>query len=145
MVNGKKYSYLNKIKVIIIVILCVFLIATPIFLYFRITTEGKVAFREAKNIKLAFEMLQIEYYGRGMSVYDASATNGLAAGVQERLEEILEHDCNVSILAYNNKERMVTAFIYTTGNYRVLYRYDAVQGDCYDVDYMIRILKYDGR
>ncbi len=141
--EGKKIRK-RKIKTAILIIVCVFLLATPVFLYFRITTEARLAFREAKNVKLAFDMLDVEYYGRGASVFDASALNGMSAGVQQRLDELLEHECDVSILSYSQKNRTVTAFIYTTEHYRVLYRYDAQKGDTWKVDYMIPILEYDG-
>lgn len=134
----------RKIKTAVVVIVCICLIATPVFLYFRITTEARIAFREAKNVKLAFDMMDIEYYGRGSSVYDGSARNGMAVGVQERLDEILEHTCDVSILSYSKQDRAVTAFVYTSEHYRVLYRLDAEKGDTWTVDYIIRISEYDG-
>lgn len=144
MADEEKKIRRKKVKTAVIVFLCVFLIAAPLFVYFRITTEARIAYREAKNVKLAFDMLEIEYYGRGSSVFDASALNGMSAGVQARLDEILEHDCDVSILSYSRKDRAVTAFIYSSDHYRVLYRYDAEKGDTWDVDYLIRILEYDG-
>lgn len=145
MVDERKKSLKRNIKIACIVVLCMLVIGTPLFTYFRITIDGRVAYREAKNIKLAFDMMEIEYYAQRRSVFDASAPNGMSKGVQERLDEILEHDSDVSILAYDKSNRRVSAFVYTNGHYRVLYHYDAVAGENYEVDFMFRILEYNGK
>ena len=125
-------------------VLLVLLIAGIAFTCVRISTEGHRAFREAKNLKLAFQMLEIEYYADQKSVYDPGRLNGMSEGVQERISQLLENDGYVMITAYRKKERKVTGFIYTIGHYRVTYRYNEEKEDEYTIDLVIPILHYDG-
>lgn len=126
-------------------ILLIVLISAIAFTYFRISTEGHRAFREAKNIKLAFQLLSVEYYGDKKSVYDPNKLNGMTEGVQERIAQLLENDGAVMITSYRKRDRKVTGFIYTIGRYRVTYRYNEEEEDDYTIDYVIPILHYDGK
>ena len=53
----------GKVKNVLIIFLMLIIVGAPSFLYFKISTEEHIAFREAKNIKLATTMLAVEYYG----------------------------------------------------------------------------------
>ena len=52
----------GRLKVVLIVLLVLLVFGTPVIIYFRISADGRIALREAKNIKLSFQMISIEYY-----------------------------------------------------------------------------------
>lgn len=135
----------RRIKNIVITIAFILLVAAIAFSYFKISTDGRRAFREAKNVKIAFQLLEVEFYGNRKSVYDPTKLNGMSEGVQDRISELLENDGSVMITAYRKKDRKVTGFIYSIGHYRVTYRYNEEQEDDYLVEYSIPILHYNGK
>ena len=63
----KKQRY--KIRKMIAIFMFLLIFGAVVFSYFHITTQGRLALREGKNVKLALEMLDVEYYGRQKSVY----------------------------------------------------------------------------
>lgn len=142
----KGLKRLNRRRVIItvIVLLAILLISFPIFMYFKVTTESRLALREAKNVKLTLNMLDVQYYAKDKSVYTANRPNGLTDGVYEAVCENLEHDCDLAITAYDRSSRTVLGFVYTYGHHQVVYRYDAEKGDTWKVSYIIDIFNYDG-
>jgi hypothetical protein len=136
----KKKSRLLKRVLLVAVILLI--IGVPVFFWFRLKTEGRLALREAKNIKLAFETLSVEYYGLGLSIYDSSSASGLTAGVKERLSSAVDADFEVLATGYNSSTRTITAFDYTNQNYMVRYSYDEEKGDTWKVYYKYLVYDY---
>lgn len=59
--NGKVKHYLRsnwiRIGLIFFVTILVCLVA---FTYFKVTTDARLAYREAKNVRLAFQLINIE-------------------------------------------------------------------------------------
>lgn len=132
----------GRLKVILIGLLVLLIFGTPAIAYFRISANGRIALREAKNIKLSFQMISIEYYAMGDSIYDNTRTSGMSEGVRERIDEILGHKGSIKITAYDTGNRMVTGFIYTTGSYQVIYTYDRNTGGSYRVNYIFKLFDF---
>ncbi|MGN0151312.1 MAG: hypothetical protein ACI39Q_02455 [Wujia sp.] len=142
--NRKKIIW-KRIKIFLLVAGLLLLVGTPVFLYFRLSTEGRLALRQAKNVKLQLEMIDIEYYALGKSVYDVSGNHGLSDGVLERVRSFMENSCEVSITSYSRSTRTVLGFIYTNDKYQVIYSYDEEKGDCWQVNYILKLKEYDGQ
>ncbi|MGN1204293.1 MAG: hypothetical protein ACI4SA_04465 [Lachnospiraceae bacterium] len=131
----------NKIRIFVIVIVVALLSGAVAFTYFYVTTEARLALREAKNVKLALDMLNIEYYGLGKSVYDPSKQDGLSANVEKQVADIVDHKGRIEIRSYNPGEHEILYLIYETDRYRVIYRSDA-EGDGWKVEYLTTIFDY---
>jgi len=134
---------LKSIWNVLIVIIAVLLIGALIFFRFASDTNARRMLREGKNVLLAFNMLSVEYYGRGVSIYDSRHRDGMADGVKDRIFEITEVEGDIFITGYDSSKRLVTGFIYERDNYRVTYRMDKSGNEEWEVDYMLPILKYD--
>lgn len=132
----------GRLKVVLIVLLVLLVFGTPVIIYFRISADGRIALREAKNIKLSFQMISIEYYATGDSIYDNTRASGMGEGVRERIDEILELNGSIKITSYDTGNRMVTGFIYTTGSYQVIYTYDKNTGGSYRVNYIFKLFDF---
>ena len=63
--QDKEYKKIRRKKIRNMMEVFVFLLilGAVVFSYFHITTQGRLVFREAKNVKLTLEMLDVEYYG----------------------------------------------------------------------------------
>lgn len=134
----------QRVMTAIIIFLVAFIVGLPSFGYFKIETEGRTALREAKNIKIAFQMLSVEGYGRNQSIYDAQSASGMANGIEDRLKEVIENDGSVYLKKYNKKTHTVEEFVYESGHYRVLYQLKPNKQDDWRVDYYLTIFDYGG-
>jgi hypothetical protein len=128
------------IKVIGIVVLILIVIGIPAFTYFRITSNAHIALREAKNVKLTIQMLDIEYYGQGSSIYDASRASGLKKSAENEIWQMLEHDGEVVLQSYDYESHTIYAFTYTNDHYQVVYNMDKENGDTWQVRYFVLVI-----
>ena len=139
----KEYSKIRKkrIRLAIIITLIVAAFFVVLFNYFKIMHGGRTAFKEAKNVKLALNMLDIEYDAKGKSVFEPDKMHGLSKESMKRIQGILENDGIVEITSYDPEQRIVTGFTYQVGNYKVTYIYED-ETDNWDVDYLISLFNY---
>ncbi|MBQ8923961.1 MAG: hypothetical protein IJ053_04115 [Lachnospiraceae bacterium] len=138
----KEYYKVRRRRIRVAVITAVFavLLFYILFMYFKITTGGRTAFKEAKNVKLALNMIDIEYYSKGKSVYEPGKMHGMSQESLERIQNLLENDGVIDIISYDSKKRIVTCFTYQVGHYKVTYLYD--DGDSWNVDYLVNLYDY---
>jgi hypothetical protein len=139
-----KNKKIRAVKIVLLVALVLLIIGVPVFFTFRIKTEGRLALREAKNVKLALEMISVEYYGMGLSIYDSTNASGLTDGVRSRLDEIIGEDYDISVTSYDKNSRNITSFDYINDNYMVRYICDTEKGDAWKVYYKYLVFDYDG-
>lgn len=135
----------RKFKNVLLVFLLLLVIGTPVFFYFRITTEARTALREAKNINLGMNMNAIEFYGKGAVIYNPKNEDGLAAGLGERLKDTTENRGDIRLISYDSEKRVVRCFTYETDNIRVTYRLNKDGTNEWIVDYLWTVWDYDGK
>jgi hypothetical protein len=140
----QKRKKVRLVKRVILVAVILLVVGVPVFLLFRLKTEGRIALREAKNVKIALDMISVEYYGMGLSIYDSDSASGLTSGVRDRIDELVDEEFDVSVTAYDKTTKNVTAFDYINQNYMIRYIYDAEKGDTWKVYYKYLIYDYDG-
>lgn len=140
----KEYKKLQRYKVQSVLGICLVLLIAGafIFTYFHITTQARLTLREAKNVRLALDMLDVEYYGRNSSVYDPEKRDGLNDGVSKRLYDICGQSGKTELLSYDQKNHKTTCMIYETEHYRVFYQQDEAGKDSWKVDYLVMVMKY---
>ncbi len=142
--KNRRKEYFRKFKNVLLIFLLLLVIGVPSFAYFKVTTDGRFALREAKNVNMAFQMLSIEYYGKDLSIYNPYSSNGLNTGVSERLKDVTENRGEVRLLSYDTATRKVHKFTYETGNVRVTYSLKEDDTNEWKVDYLWNIWTYDG-
>lgn len=141
MKNEKTKQIIRMIKNIVLVILIVIVVAVPSFIYFRLSTEGRLALREAKNVKLTIEMLDVNYYAKGKLIYAPELKDGLQRGVAKDVRSLLELDDTASfeIIAYDESDRAIKEMIYTNEHYIVKYE-KKDNGNRWRVNYILPII-----
>lgn len=132
-----------RIRNVVIAVLAAIVIGVPGFLYFSISTQAHTALREAKNIKLATNMLSVEFYGTGQTLYDPSWPEGMNPSVRDRLLEVTQNRGDLRLLGYDSEKREVTAFVYETGHIKVTYARTGDDNERWVVDYIFRYAEYD--
>lgn len=132
----------RRIRNIFLIIFFILVICAVAFISFKINTETKTALREAKNVKLAFDMLTVEYYGRGKYIYDPTKPGGMAQSVYERICEISDTTPYIRITGYDIKKREVTEFVYENNGYRVMYYEDGDVGERWSIDKIVHLADF---
>ncbi len=139
----KEKSKINVSKIVMIILIAVIalVVGAAVFLAFRTYSRAKDALRDAKNIVLALYTTDIEKYGSGGCVYDATARDGLSDGVEESVERLMDPKGTYAITSYSYKKHEVTGLSYRWDNYLVTY---VKNGDSvtWDVDYLFNVYNY---
>ena len=73
--NLKEGISFGRILKAVLIIAGVFIIGASVFLWFYIRTNAKLALRDAKNVYMALNTVEIEYYAQGKSIYDPTRYN----------------------------------------------------------------------
>ena len=128
---------------IILIIAVVFIIGLAGFTVFRIQTQAKIALREAKNVRLSLEMLDIELYAERRSIYAPKEKGGMAAGVEDKIRELQSVDGSFAITGYDAEGRTVTGMTYETDHYLVIYSRTESGEDHWRVMYFLTVGDYD--
>lgn len=140
------YNFLKsrKLKIFLLVVILL-LLSIPVFLLVRFHTDARLVFREAKNVKLALQMYEIDAYANNRSIFDSRRKDGMREGMQQDIRNYLDlQDCNVTVTAYDNKTHEVLGFIYERKHFQIVYEYTEKSGDTYKLNYILHIKTYDG-
>ncbi|MCI6915556.1 MAG: hypothetical protein MR799_08765 [Lachnospiraceae bacterium] len=130
---------------IIAVVLAVLIVGFASFTLFRIHTEASSSLRQAKNILFAMKSVDIEFYGKNTTVFDASQPDGIREGTKPEVELLnaAKYPGHYAITSYDVKKRIIKGFIYINGRYQVSYSYRDKDTDRWKVDYTFTVLDYD--
>lgn len=136
-------AFFRRVMMYAGIILVVVLALVFAFRQFKIYSNARLALREAKNVKLSLEMINTEYYGVGLSIYDDTAEGNIRKGVLSHVER-LQGGLNGSIklTGYDNSKRMITSFEFENEDYIVRY-YRNGEAEIWQVCMIKEILLYD--
>ncbi len=127
---------------VVLILIIVIMLSVGGFVLFRITTGGRLALREAKNIRLAMMAVDIEAYASGKSIYAPERADGLAAGSLEKIAVFADINGDIKLNDYNRMMRAVTGLSYKKDRYLVTFYVDEKGVENWKVDYMVRIMDY---
>lgn len=141
---GQERSRINiaLIARVILVLIIALIVGATLFGFFKLHTNGRTALREAKNVRLALRAADIEMYGMGKTIFNASRKNGFEVGAKERAEALYKPEGKYKLTSYNKKKHELTGFIYENGNYIVTFEMDG-NNILWDVDYRLNLYTYD--
>jgi hypothetical protein len=112
-----------------------------VFNIFRIHSNGRIALREGKNIRLALVATDIELYPSGGNIFSPERANGLTPGVMESVKRLADVNGDLMLVAYDRNNREIRKLTYNTGDYLVTYESDGIK-EYWTVDYLWKILDY---
>jgi hypothetical protein len=140
MSRERKESLIKGLKITAIIVLVILIIGIPAFAYFRVSTKAHMALREAKNVKIAITMLDIEYYAQGASIYAPTRADGLKKGAVADIWETVGFEGDVVLRAYDKSTRTVEALTYTNDHFEVNYYIDDDGEDRWTVRYFFTVI-----
>ena len=112
----------RRIMVYAGVILAIVLVFTIAFRQFKIYSNARLALREAKNIKMSLEMVNMEYYALDISIYDDTADGNLRKGAYDYVRKTQgDFKGEIRLVGYDSTNRRITGLEYETEDYIVRY------------------------
>lgn len=115
-------AFIRRILIYAGVILAIVIVFAIAFSQFKRYSNARLVLREAKNIKMGLEMVNTEYYGAGLSIYDDSADGNIRKGALEHVKKLQgEPDGAIKLFGYDTSERLITGLEYETEEYIVRY------------------------
>lgn len=133
---------LSKILKIALIFLGALILVLAIFVCLKVKIDAKSALREAKNVRMALRVVDIEMYAQEKCVFDATKKDGVANGVKESVRKLADPDGTYIINSYNYKTHEITSLTYKVKNYYVFF---TKEGDAitWDVKYMLGVYHFD--
>lgn len=115
-----------------------------IFVYYtvRMFSGGRVALREAKNIRLAMVSADLEAYAAGQSIYAPERAEGLSNGTHEKIDFLADINGELRLTSYNKATRQITGFTYKKSRYLVTFSVGEQGEENWRVDYLLPIMDY---
>lgn len=123
--------------VIVAAILCV------VFAWFRINSGVRGAMREAKDIRIAMKMKSIEQYGLGGTMYQATARNGLANGMEEQILKMADAEGDIVLQAWDTELNEPAAFTFQKDRYIIIFKQKEDGSAIWDGYYTLKLLEYE--
>ena len=137
----ERISFVRILKAFLI-IAGVLIICASVFLWFYIRTNAKLALRDAKNVYMALNTVEIEYYAQGKSIYDPTRYNGLADGVLQKVKTQVDNEGTYRILSYDEKKHQILVLQYKMGFYEINFYYSEQQ-TVWEVNYLMKIYRLE--
>ena len=112
-------------------------LAFAAFFWFRVKSDAHFALRNAKNVRFAIETVGIEYYGDERDVFSAISPDGMARGVQEKVERLAGTQGNILLQEYDAPGNRVLKMQYTEGRYVVNFGLDENGDERWKIAYLL--------
>ena len=131
------------IRIAVIAAAVVLLLAGFVIFYVvRAFSGGRVALREAKNIRLAMVSADIEAYAAGQTIYAPERAEGLSNGTHEKIDFLADINGELRLTSYNKATRQITGFTYKKSRYLVTFSVGEQGEENWRVDYLLPIMDY---
>ena len=121
--EAMRKMFIRRILLIAIIVIAAVVLITIAFNQFKIYSEGRLALREAKNIKMTLEIADLELYSSGLCVYDETAEGNVrksAASYVSRMQGEIKGA--VKLTGYDKTKHKITGFEYELEKYIIRYK-----------------------
>ncbi len=127
--SSRGNSIIPRVIRVILIVLGALIILGSLFTIFRIRVQANQSLRDAKNVYMALNAAQIEFYSKGESIFDPSNYRGISKGVDEIVNTLADSDGEYRIISYDSKNHIIKEMIYQNNNYYITFRFDNGSND----------------
>ena len=126
---------------------CVLLLVVlaVLFAISRIHIKAHNVMQEARDIRVAMRLLNLECNASGKELYDPGTPDGMLKGMGKRVRDLSYADGDVILNGWDDEKGMPQSFTYKNGPYLVEYRAldggEATDGQ-WDIYYTFHIMQY---
>ena len=107
--DGTKVYSLNKILVGLIAVIIIIFVGV----YGSYRIQASRALREAKNLALSMELLNVYGSAEGYEIYDSSRPNGLSERAEKELKDLARAEGEVVLTRWDRSKGRPAEFTYT--------------------------------
>ena len=134
--------FIRRVIVVALILTAIIIAITIAFNQFKLYSNARLALREAKNVKMTLEMVDLEYYGAGINIYDESAEGNIREGALAYVKKMQGNpEGTIKLTGYDSKKRKITGFEYELKDFIVRYTSNE-DGDCWQVCQIKELLTY---
>lgn len=127
---------------IISVLLWVVLLGFVSGIYFKVNTESRRTFRQAKDVLIAMKLIAIEKYGTG-DVYSSADKRGITDTTEAQIHRLSKTKGEITLISWDSIYNEPVSFTYKNGNYTVYYeRQESGYGE-WTVRYSIGVMHFE--
>ncbi|MCR5128066.1 MAG: hypothetical protein K6B69_08175 [Lachnospiraceae bacterium] len=125
--------------VIVLILLAVFFAGSAI------NARAHHVMQEARDVRVAMRLTELECRATGETLYDPTAPEGMTEGAGQRVHELSYADGEITLTGWDEDNGMPRSFAYRKGAFLVEYK--AIEGGSatdgqWDIYYTLHILKY---
>ena len=128
---------------VVTAIIIVAAVLCGIVFWLHINSETRGAMREARDIRIAMKMKAIEQYGLGGTLYQATARNGMAKGMEEDILKMAEADGSIVLQAWDSDNNEPAAFTFQKDRYIIIFKESEDGSAIWDGYYTLKLLEYE--
>ena len=128
---------------IVIAVMIVAVILCVVFYWLHINSEARGAMREAKDIRIAMKMKAVEQYGLGGRLYQPTARNGLADGMEEVILKMADAEGDIVLQAWDAEHNEPAAFIFQKDRYIIIFKQKEDGAAIWNGYYTLKLLEYE--
>ena len=125
--------------VIVLIVLAIFFVAS------RINAQAHHVMQEARDVRVAMRLVELEYRTAGNALYDPENVDGMTAGASQKIRELTYADGEIFLTGWDDENGMPRSFTYKKGTFLVEYKAaegtSAMDGQ-WDIYYTLHVLKY---
>ncbi len=136
------WTVLKKMLLPCIILLVVLAI---LFMVSRINIKAHNVMQEARNVRVAMRLLNLECHAFGEELYDPGTSDGMLEGQGKRLRDLSYADGEVILTGWDEDAGMPQSFTYKKEPYLVEYRALDEGGETdgqWDIYYTFHIMQY---
>lgn len=128
---------------VVIAAIVVAAILSVVYFWFRINSETRDAMRQARDIRIAMKMKAIEQYGLGGKLYQPTARNGMADGMEEDILKMADAEGDIVLQAWDSDNNEPAAFTFQKDRYIINFKEKEDGSAIWDGYYTLKLLEYE--
>ena len=141
----EKRTIWTVLKKMLLPFIILLVVLTILFTISRIHIRARHVMQEARDVRVAMRLVNLECHAIGEELYDPDAPDGMLAGQAKRLRELSYADGEVVLTGWDEDAGMPQSFTYKKDSFMVEYR--ALKGGAamdgqWDIYYTVHVMQY---
>ncbi|MBS7031866.1 MULTISPECIES: hypothetical protein [Eisenbergiella] len=98
---------------------------------------------DAKNIQLSMRLLNIQYYGENVNIFQPGTKNGMAEDTMEEIKCLSDTDGDITLIYWDYEDNVPGKFYYKTEDFMAIYEYDTIRKEpCWEILRLKEIIEF---
>lgn len=142
--NSKlNHSIIQYVSYFLLTLLILFLVFAPVAWFYNNHVKAKSILMDAKNIQLSMRLLNIQYYGENVNIFQPGTKNGMAEDTMEEIKCPSDTDGDITLIYWDYEDNVPGKFYYKTEDFMAIYEYDTIRKEpCWEILRLKEIIEF---